>query len=493
MRLKQIVIFLFIFAIFFASTEVMPESIGYLRLYGDINSDGKINGIDLLLLKKHILGSEGFDLKDDDLIYADVVTHNGNPNGLSLLLLKKYILGLVNIWDLQPSTSVAKEGEWRAYYYRYGLDSDDYRPKVTKIKTKSDLSDFIEQNKPYYYHKFVDEILFNKQRYNEAFFRDKSLLLVSLYEGSGSFRHKVTSVKNENGVLQINIDCHIPFLGTDDEAYWIIAIETDKDLAELETAVSTRTVYMDTLALSAPAKALSSVEFTGNRRIDGTYEHLSAICFTFEGEHTMFMLDAMSEYGGITRDGIKLTGKEIGINGDDYEYKRIFTGIETRFFVRISPKQNKPGVYVFSGSYAGVPFETPPAAVVQNGPSIREQSGLGGIATDDIVKIKFLKQYSDLQKTRFWETADSVLISELLNYIDQMEGTRIDTQEFGEFYLSIHFVLKNGAEIPVSVNTTSNFNSGMMDADRHYISYTLTNAKSPEEWEVYLNKCERLQ
>ena len=61
-------------------------------IYGDINGDGKINSIDLLILQRHILEIEKL-----EQLYtkAGNINKNGkNPTSLDLLLIQRHILGL---------------------------------------------------------------------------------------------------------------------------------------------------------------------------------------------------------------------------------------------------------------------------------------------------------------------------------------------------------------------------------------------------------------
>ena len=61
-------------------------------LYGDVNGDGKINSVDLLVLQRHILEIENL---DDIYQKSANIRKNGNkPSSVDLLLIQRHILGL---------------------------------------------------------------------------------------------------------------------------------------------------------------------------------------------------------------------------------------------------------------------------------------------------------------------------------------------------------------------------------------------------------------
>ena len=66
-----------------------------LIMYGDVNGDGKINSIDLLVLQRHILEIEKF---SGVFLKAGNIMKNGkNPSSIDCLLIQRHILGLQSI------------------------------------------------------------------------------------------------------------------------------------------------------------------------------------------------------------------------------------------------------------------------------------------------------------------------------------------------------------------------------------------------------------
>lgn len=69
------------------------------------------------------------------------------------------------------------------------------------------------------------------QAYDEAFFQDRSLIVVRMEEGSGSNRHEVTAVVLDSGVYLVHIHRILPapgYAGTCDMAQWHILIGIPK-------------------------------------------------------------------------------------------------------------------------------------------------------------------------------------------------------------------------------------------------------------------------
>lgn len=66
------------------------------------------------------------------------------------------------------------------------------------------------------------------QKYDESYFKEQVLILVTLEEPSGSIRHEVTSVeRTKDGKLAVSVDRLVPQVHTDDMAGWHIIVEPE--------------------------------------------------------------------------------------------------------------------------------------------------------------------------------------------------------------------------------------------------------------------------
>lgn len=71
------------------------SSQGEIAINGDVNGDGKVSTVDMLLLKKHILGITTLDSTGYKYVVGDV-NGDGNVTTSDLILLKKAILGTID-------------------------------------------------------------------------------------------------------------------------------------------------------------------------------------------------------------------------------------------------------------------------------------------------------------------------------------------------------------------------------------------------------------
>ena len=121
----------------------------------------------------------------------------------------------------------------------------DFIRDVRYVRT--DMFDYEETQPMYFWISSAEELQAYVQetcrgltgvvgQYDDAFFAENDLLVVIKYEGSGSNRHELTGVKvtpsqteGKRYVLQPEIKCLDPELGTCDEAGWHILIAIAKD------------------------------------------------------------------------------------------------------------------------------------------------------------------------------------------------------------------------------------------------------------------------
>lgn len=143
--------------------------------------------------------------------------------------------------------------DFEAQYIRTnGYTSDIEYPVVRIIRSVRELNAYYEANKENYDLERRDKVSSDMtigfldacEKYDEAYFEDKILVMVLLEEGSGSIRHKVQSVNmGADGQCYIYIDTIEPESGTDDMAEWHILIEPETGV-EIEKE-SDITVFVD--------------------------------------------------------------------------------------------------------------------------------------------------------------------------------------------------------------------------------------------------------
>ena len=97
-------------------------------LYGDVNGDGKINSVDLLILQRHILEIKKL---DEIFITAGNVRKDGTkPSSVDLLLIQRHILGLQIIDQKSKNSEQVKEENIETIQ-----SHEEYENKNTNLET----------------------------------------------------------------------------------------------------------------------------------------------------------------------------------------------------------------------------------------------------------------------------------------------------------------------------------------------------------------------
>ncbi len=123
------------------------------------------------------------------------------------------------------------------YIRTNGYHEDAVYPAHRIITSSDDLTDYYNEFKDMYdlerketvYSDTTIGFLDACDKYDLSFFGEKAILFVILEEGSGSVRHRVDSIRCEDGRLTVSIEKTVPICCTDDMAEWHIFIELDKE------------------------------------------------------------------------------------------------------------------------------------------------------------------------------------------------------------------------------------------------------------------------
>ncbi len=125
---------------------------------------------------------------------------------------------------LPPVDAPIDDTSFGAQYLRGGFRANFQNPSVTVIRTRRELDIYLDT--------IPNPNLQTYERYDEAYFAERDLIVVFLEEGSGSIRHKVTKVSRDDttGQWTIDIERIIPDTCTEDMAGWKIFVEPPKDM-----------------------------------------------------------------------------------------------------------------------------------------------------------------------------------------------------------------------------------------------------------------------
>ncbi|MBR5544414.1 MAG: hypothetical protein IKU66_02965 [Clostridia bacterium] len=184
-----------------------------------------------------------------------------------------------------------------------------------------------------YINEFDNEFSDERQKYDEKYFTEKSLIVLLLEEGSSSITHTINDlVMSDDGKLYVYIDVNVPEAGDCAMAYWHIFIEpnsnmTDKikDLEWTDVKLIFNRVELGTgelVKVEKDNKMLSLVipdgwEYATYETLD--HKELSDLAYTFfiefwpEGKNEGSILFACDENFGVCGTGLEC--KEVVIGG----------------------------------------------------------------------------------------------------------------------------------------------------------------------------------
>ncbi len=120
---------------------------------------------------------------------------------------------------------------------------------------------------------------------------------------------------------------------------------------------------------------------------------------------------------------------------------------------------------------------------------IGEIAGLTSINSEDVQEIRFIK---NRESQMVWVTSDSVIITDILSYLNTTDAKEDPTAGFAGFFLWMQFEMKSGNTVNVTIYQPDIV--GVHSTDGKTILLNITeNARTEEEWEAILAQCERVR
>jgi len=132
-------------------------------------------------------------------------------------------------------------------YIRTGYVGGSVNPVIFVIRSEAELEQFFGLYMNRYdlltrwqsYSDLTMTFMNAAAKYNNNFFTDKFLVVITLEENSGSIRHKVERIENNGNIV---INRLVPEIGTSDMAEWNIIIELNNSFKAEEF----RAIFVDT-------------------------------------------------------------------------------------------------------------------------------------------------------------------------------------------------------------------------------------------------------
>ena len=205
------------------------------RALGDIDGNKRYTPSDATKVLKacaKLAKNEPSGLTDGQYVAADI-NGDGKINVLDLCCIKQILLNSNQSSDQKPADPTPDENtdHFNAEYIRTYIntsDTDITFPGHMIIKSQKEFEAFLNK---YSSSGISDETkkMFAdaKAKYTDEWFSDNSLFIALLQEGSGSIKHVVTNVTND----EVTIERWCPMVQTADMAWWCILVEGDTSVA----------------------------------------------------------------------------------------------------------------------------------------------------------------------------------------------------------------------------------------------------------------------
>jgi len=111
----------------------------------------------------------------------------------------------------------------------YSIDWNDGMDNSIIVKSAHELENFYNDLIAVTYNELNSDLVarITDGQYDDSFFADNYLVLITVAENSGSNSHALSDIAVENDELTIHIDRELPEMGTADMAGWLIIIELE--------------------------------------------------------------------------------------------------------------------------------------------------------------------------------------------------------------------------------------------------------------------------
>ena len=129
------------------------------------------------------------------------------------------------------------------------MSSIQFLPLVV-INDREDLDSFTDGTKEHFgYDRYLKEYYGIIEKYDEEYFKENSLFITYVAEGSGSVSHYVPRIYRENGYVRVFVSKLVPEVGTMDMAGWFGFVEVEKndisDTVEFDAVSSATAMYYE--------------------------------------------------------------------------------------------------------------------------------------------------------------------------------------------------------------------------------------------------------